>query len=156
LELPAKYSHTIYKFHIPKPFSEQQFLRSKSIEKIEYLQNVKCRIKKEKRVFIRHHWLSLITFWISIILAISSIILFLISLFLKFNPTLGENHLKTIIIICLVISVLTLIVLQIRHFPTSFLSFQRYVKEKYNYYIELKDTIDSCEEYYNYKKQYFR
>ena len=153
--LPAKYIHTIYKFRVPELLPEQQFLEIKSTEKIEYLKNVKGKIKKEKLVYLRHHSLSLITFWISIILALSTILLILISLFLKLDSILGINQLITIVSICLVISIIALIVLQICGFPGSFLSFLRYKKEKYNYYCELKDLIDGCEDFYNYKKQYF-
>jgi len=154
LELPAKYNYTIYKFHIPHPLSEKQFLSRKSIEKTEYLEKIKRRIRKEKKVFFRHHGLSLTTFWISILLVIISIILLLISLVLNFDSIIETNQLKTIIYIFLGIPIIALIYLRFRRFPTSFFSFRKYIKEKYDYYYKLKDTIDSCKDYHTYKKRY--
>lgn len=155
MKIPAKYSHTIYKFRVPKLPSEQQFIKIKSTEKVEYLKNVKGRIKKEKRVYKRHHWLNLITLWINIILVLSVILLILISIFLKFDFISGINQLITISFICLIISIIALFVLQIRGFFGSFLSFRRYVKEKYNYYCELKETIDDSKDFYSYKGKDF-
>ncbi len=156
LGFTTKSMYTIYKFRVPECLTEQQFLKCKSTEKKKYLKKVKGRLKKEKLVFLRHHWLSLITFWISIILLLSTILLIFISLFLKYDSILEANQFITIIFICLVISIIALIVLQIRGFPGSFLSFRRYIKEKYNSYCELKDIIDGCKDFHNYKERHFK
>ncbi len=151
----TKSIYTLYKFRVPERLSEQQFLKNKSTDKIRYLKKVKGRLKKEKLVYLRHHWLSLITFRIGIILLLSTILLILISLFLKFDSILEANQFMTIIFICLVISIISLIVLQILGFPASFLSFRRYIKEKYNSYCEVKDIIDDCKDFNDYKERYF-
>jgi len=155
LELPAKYKYTIYKFRVPRLPSEQEFLNIKATEKIEYLKSIKSRIKKEKRIYIRHHWLSFVTFWISIMLALCTILLILTSVFLKIDTKLGANNLIKISFICFGISIIALLVFQINGFAGSFLSFRRYVKEKFNYSRELKDTIDGCKDYNNFQKQIY-
>ena len=155
MEFTTKFIYTIYKFRVPEPLSEQQFLKNKSTEKIKYLKKVKGRLKKEKLGYLKHHWLGLITFLISIILLLSTTLLILISLFSEIDSISEENQFMTIIFICLVISIISLMVFQIRGFPASFLSFRGYIKEKYNSYSEIKDIIDDCKDFYDYRKRHF-
>ena len=155
MKLPAKYRQTIYKFRTPVNLSEEQFLKIKSTEKFEYLKSVKVKIKNEKRVYLRHHRFGSITFLTSIILSLVTIALILTSAFYKFHIILGIKQLLTIIFIVLIISIITLVILQINGFSGSYLSFRRYLQEKYDHYSQVKDTIDDSKDFYTFKEKYY-
>ena len=155
MKLPAKYRQTIYRFRTPINLSEEQFLKIKSTEKSEYLKSVKDKIKNERRVYLRHHRFSLITFWISVNLSIVTIVLILTSAFYKFHIILGIKQLLTIIFIVLVLSIIILVILQLNGFSGSFLSFRQYLQEKYDHYSRLKDTIDDSKDFYTFKEKYY-
>jgi hypothetical protein len=153
MKLPANYSHTIYKFRPSKLNSGRDFLRIKSTEKIDYLDSIKRKLKKEYRIYLRHHGGKLISYLLSILTALVTIILLLIAELNKFGSILIPRLFNIILLLLLMISIIVIILLRLRGFPNSFSSFRKYLKEKFNYYRSLKDRIDNCKDFKNYKEQ---
>jgi hypothetical protein len=154
--LPANYNRILYKFREPDLNTENEFLKIKSTETIAYLKKIKMRIKRERQIYIRHHWLSLITYLIStlIVLGILSYILIAWDLKLFFNA--GKSSSGYIRLFIFLISLVTSAIYHMRGFPVSLLSFINYINEKINYYRSLKKQIDNCKDFYTYKEKYLR
>jgi hypothetical protein len=150
------YESTIYKFHKPTLHTNQDFLRIKLLKKNEYLRNCKDEIKHDKRVFLRHHRLGLTAFIICIILIPCIILLSFLSISLKFNPVIEIKPDNTILFLELAVSVITFFILLLSGFPQSLLSFKRYLKDKYNYYCSLKNSVDDCKDYNCYREKYVK
>jgi len=148
------YKYTRYKFHKPTLHTNQDFLRIKLLKKNEYLRNCQDEIKHDKRVYLRHHRVSLIAYLICIILIPSIIILIFLSIILNFNPIFGIKFFNTILFLELVLSIIVYFILSLNGFPQSLSSFKRFLKDKYNYYCSLKDLVDDCKDFYDYKEKY--
>ena len=154
MPLPANYNRILYKFRAPELNSEREFLRIKSEDLPTYRKKIKQKIKKERLIYIRHHWSGLISFTVSTMIVVV-MLLYCISVWnLSLFSSAEQGSNAYIWLFIFLISLITSIIYYLRGFVSSLVSFIKYIKEKLKYYHRLKSRIDECEDYYSFKKYY--
>ena len=154
MALPGNYQHIVYKFRAHQIQSENEFLQIKSSGRNDYLKRIKNRIQKEKKIYRRHHRISMMTFFTSVIVCLCVIFLYGISNILDANFLIKENPFKVILLFVTTISIIALITLQYYRFPSSYFSFKKYLNEKIKYHNSLKTRIDNCKDFNNYRDKF--